>query len=177
MDTFDDTRKSLLDRYGSAEKATATKKKEEEDSFQSSGNAEFDSLRKQLLSKYSTDRRKPVQNAPDYRKKTTPLPDTYQSTPFSSERAWKEYYDSHASKGQNNALPLPGSTLPKRETAQQEQPEKKGFWERFADDYRKYSGGAGMGEYGGIAAASLNLATDDSWKKPTEDWTEEERKV
>lgn len=40
MDTFEETRKSLLDRYGSSENAAATKEKEEE-SFKPSGNAGF----------------------------------------------------------------------------------------------------------------------------------------
>ena len=80
MDTFEKTRKSLLDRYGSAEKAASTKKKEEEESFKHSGNAGFDSLRKELLGKYSTDQRKPVQTAPGYRRKSgTSLPSSQAS--------------------------------------------------------------------------------------------------
>ena len=89
MDTFEKTRKSLLDRYGSAEKAASSKKKEEEEAFKPSGNAGFDSLRKELLGKYSTDQRKPVQTAPDYRKKTpTSQSGASGHAPFASEQAW-----------------------------------------------------------------------------------------
>ena len=183
MDTFEKTRKSLLDRYGSAEKAASTKKKEEEESFKPSGNAGFDSLRKELLGKYSTDQRKPVQTAPDYRKNTT----TSQSgasghAPFASEQAWKDYYQSIQEKGKPTLLPKAGESLPVRNSAQQEQQggqqEDQSFWERFVENYRKFSGGTmGMGEYAGIAAASANLATDDSYKKPTADWSEKDLEV
>ena len=119
MDTFEKTRKSLLDRYGSAEKAASTKKKEEEESFKPSGNAGFDSLRKELLGKYSTDQRKPVQTAPDYRKNAT----TSQSgasghAPFASEQAWKDYYQSIQEKGKPTLLPKAGESLPVQTASQ-----------------------------------------------------------
>lgn len=183
MDTFEKTRKSLLDRYGSAEKAASTKKKEEEESFKPSGNEGFDSLRKELLGKYSTDQRKPVQTAPDYRKNaTTSQTGASSHAPFASEQAWKDYYQSIQEKGKPTLLPKAGESLPVRNSAQQEQQggqqEDQSFWERFVENYRKFSGGTmGMGEYAGIAAASANLATDDSYKKPTADWSEKDLEV
>ena len=119
MDTFEKTRKSLLDRYGSAEKAASTKKKEEEESFKPSGNAGFDSLRKELLCKYSTDQRKPVQTAPDYRKNaTTSQTGASSHAPFASEQAWKDYYQSIQEKGKPTLLPKAGESLPVQTASQ-----------------------------------------------------------
>lgn len=119
MDTFEKTRKSLLDRYGSAEKAASTKKKEEEESFKTSGNAGFDSLRKELLGKYSTDQRKPVQTAPDYRKNaTTSQTGASSHAPFASEQAWKDYYKSIQEKGKPTLLPKAGESLPVQTASQ-----------------------------------------------------------
>ena len=102
--------------------------------------------------------------------------------PFASEQAWKDYYQSIQEKGKPTLLPKAGESLPVRNSAQQEQQgvqqEDQSFWERFVENYRKFSGGTmGMGEYAGIAAASANLATDDSYKKPTADWSEKDLEV
>lgn len=124
-----------------------------------------------------------VQSAPDYRKNTpTSKSGASGHAPFASEQAWKDYYQSIQEKGKPTLLPKAGESLPVRNSAQQEQQggqqEDQSFWERFVENYRKFSGGTmGMGEYAGIAAASANLATDDSYKKPTADWSEKDLEV
>ena len=62
QENFESVRSSLFEKYPSGGDSGS--------GFVTSGNEDFDRLRKQMLEKYSTPQQKTVQSAPDYRRKS-----------------------------------------------------------------------------------------------------------
>lgn len=72
QENFESVRSSLFEKYPSSGDSGS--------GFVTSGNEDFDRLRKQMLEKYSTPQQKTVQSAPDYRRKSgTSLPSSQAS--------------------------------------------------------------------------------------------------
>lgn len=100
QENFESVRSSLLEKYPSGGGDSGS-------GFVSSGNEDFDRLRKQMLEKYSTPKQKTVQNAPDYRKKTTQSTPDYRTTgrtslPSSQASRTKAMLDSSPDGGYGN---------------------------------------------------------------------------